>query len=138
MRIREATDELYQDLGHSPTAEEHAGHLDASVEDVEEALGTDDMFTPLSLDTPIGDEEDAPTHGEAIGEEDADLDEVIDTESLWPLLDQLPDREREMVLLRYFGNKTQSEIADHLGISQMHVSRLLGRTLQSLHDGLVA
>lgn len=138
MRIREATDDLYQELGHPPSADELADYLEVPPDEVAEAMGTDDMFTPVSLDTPVGEEEDAPTHAETLGEDDVELDDVIESESLWPLLDRLPDREREMVLLRFFGNKTQSEIAEHLGISQMHVSRLLSRTLKSLRDELVA
>lgn len=138
MRIREATDDLYQELGQQPSIDELADYLEISGSEVEEAMGTDDMFTPVSLDTPVGEEDDAPTHGETIGDDDGDLDDVIDSESLWPLLERLPEREREMVLLRFFGNKTQSEIAEHLGISQMHVSRLLNRTLRSLRDELVA
>lgn len=138
MRIREATDDLYQELGHPPSVQEVADYLEVATGEVEEAMGTDDMFTPVSLDTPIGEEDDAPTPAETIGEDDVDLEDVVDSESLWPLLDRLPEREREMVLLRFFGNKTQSEIAEHLGISQMHVSRLLSRTLRSLRDDLVA
>ncbi|HEX6446944.1 MAG TPA: SigB/SigF/SigG family RNA polymerase sigma factor [Streptosporangiales bacterium] len=138
MRIREATDDLHQELGHPPSVDELAEYLEVPASEVEEAIGTDDMFTPVSLDTPVGEEEDAPTHAETIGEDDAELDDVIDSESLWPLLDRLPEREREMLLLRFYGNKTQSEIAEHLGISQMHVSRLLSRTLKSLRDELVA
>jgi RNA polymerase sigma-B factor len=138
MRIKEATDDLYQELGRPPSTAELADYLEVGTDDVEEAMGTDDMFTPVSLDTPIGEEADAPTHAETIGDDDAQLDDVIDSESLWPLLDRLPEREREMLLLRFYGNKTQSEIAEHLGISQMHVSRLLSRTLKSLRDDLVA
>lgn len=138
MRIREATDDLYQELGQQPSVDELAEYLEVTPDEIEEAMGTDDMFTPVSLDTPVGEEEDAPTHAETIGEDDVELDDVIDSEALWPLLDRLPEREREMVLLRFFGNKTQSEIAEHLGISQMHVSRLLSRTLRSLRDELVA
>lgn len=138
MRIREATDDLYQELGHQPSVDELAEYLEVAPDEVEDAMGTDDMFTPVSLDTPVGEEEDAPTHAETLGEDDGELDDVVDSESLWPLLDRLPEREREMVLLRFFGNKTQSEIAEHLGISQMHVSRLLSRTLRSLRDDLVA
>ena len=73
-----------------------------------------------------------------MGGDDADLEEIVDSESLWPLLEKLPDREQEMVLLRFYGNMTQSDIADRLGISQMHVSRLLSQTLETLRRELVA
>lgn len=136
--IRDATEELTQRTGRQPTAADLAEHLQTSEALVTEALGADDAFTPLSLDAPVGDEDDGATQLDTLGEDDAQLEEVVDSESLWPLLEKLPDREQEMVLLRFYGNKTQSDIADRLGISQMHVSRLLSRTLESLRRDLVA
>ncbi|MPY80656.1 MAG: SigB/SigF/SigG family RNA polymerase sigma factor [Actinophytocola sp.] len=137
MQIKGATEELSQETGHLPSSAELAVRLDTSEDLVNEALGADDAFTPLSLDAPIGDDEEGTTHMDAMGGDDAKLDDVVDTESLWPLLEKLPEREQEMVLLRFYGNKTQSDIADRLGISQMHVSRLLSQTLATLRKDLV-
>ncbi|MQA77594.1 MAG: SigB/SigF/SigG family RNA polymerase sigma factor [Streptosporangiales bacterium] len=137
MRIRDATEELTQTTGHLPTAAELATYLETSEEAVTEALAADDTFSPLSLDAPVGDDDEVATHLDAMGEDDTDLEDVVDSESLWPLLEKLPQREQEMVLLRYYGNMTQSDIADRLGISQMHVSRLLSQTLAALRRDLV-
>lgn len=138
LRIKEAADRLYQENGRPPSATELASDLGVPEADVEEALGTDDGFAPLSLDAPVDDGEETTTHLELLGGSDPGIDGVVDTEAVWPLLEELPERERELVLLRFFGNKTQTEIADRLGISQMHVSRLLDRTLRRLRDELVA
>ena len=74
---------------------------------------------------------------DSLGAEDESLEGVEYRESLKPLLDQLPPREKRILLLRFFGNMTQSQIAIDLGISQMHVSRLLARTLAELREGLL-
>lgn len=137
MRIRDATEELTQTAGHAPTAAELAAYLETSEAEVTEALAADDTFSPLSLDAPVGDDDEVSTHLDAMGEDDVDLEDIIDSESLWPLLEKLPQREQEMVLLRFYGNMTQSDIADRLGISQMHVSRLLSQTLAALRRDLV-
>lgn len=138
LRIKEAADRLYQENGRRPSTVELAAELGVSEADVDEALGTDDGFAPLSLDAPVDDGEETTTHLELLGETDSDLEGIVDSESVWPLLEDLPARERQLVLLRFFGNKTQTEIANRLGISQMHVSRLLDRTLRRLRDELVA
>lgn len=138
MQIKYASEQLCQESGHLPTSAELAAHLETSQEAIEEAQATDDTFSPLSLDAPMGDDEEATTYLDSLGEIDTDLEEVVDSEALWPLLEQLPEREQEMVLLRFYGNKTQSDIADQLGISQMHVSRLLSQTLATLRKELVA
>lgn len=138
LRIKNASDRLYQEHGRTPSVAELAAELGVPKAEVEEAVGTDDGFAPLSLDAPVDDGEESTTHVELLGAPDPGIDGVVDTEAVWPLLEGLPDRERELVLLRFFGNKTQTEIASRLGISQMHVSRLLDRTLRRLHDELVA
>ena len=75
--------------------------------------------------------------GTMIGGVDHELELVVDRFALRPLMDELPARERQILLLRFFGNRTQSQIADEIGISQMHVSRLIGRSLASLRRGLL-
>jgi RNA polymerase sigma-B factor len=74
--------------------------------------------------------------GELVGQADAELARIDFQQSLRPLLAELADRERTIVLLRFFGNMTQTQIADHVGISQMHVSRLLAQTLDRLRSRL--
>lgn len=73
---------------------------------------------------------------ESVGAEDAALELVENHESLVPLIQELPERERRILALRYFGDMTQTQIAEEVGISQMHVSRLLSRTLKDLREGL--
>jgi RNA polymerase sigma-B factor len=100
-----------------------------------EALEADSRTRVSSLDEPFPGDDVADGNSRyagALGVQDHDLDLVEARESLGPLLDALPDRDRRIVLLRFFGNQTQSQIAEQLGISQMHVSRLLAATLAGL------
>ncbi|MEU9845881.1 sigma-70 family RNA polymerase sigma factor, partial [Actinomadura sp. NPDC048032] len=85
--------------------------------------------------TPDG---EAGTVGEYLGSEDPALEAFIDGHALRPLIDDLPERERTILLLRFFGNKTQTQIAEQIGLSQMHVSRLIRATLDRLRTGLLA
>ena len=94
-------------------------------------------YSTVSLDTPESGDSDALAVADTLGVIDESLEGVEYRESLKPLLDQLPPREKRILLLRFFGNMTQSQIAIDLGISQMHVSRLLARTLAQLREGLL-
>jgi RNA polymerase sigma-B factor len=134
--LREATETLTHQLGRAPTVAELATHLAVDEELVIEALTADDTFNPVSLDAFGSDEEGEDNRSplDALGELDPRLDLMIDTETLRPLLAALPDRERMIIQLRFFGECTQSEIAGRLGISQMHVSRLLSKTLRTLRE----
>jgi RNA polymerase sigma-B factor len=138
LSLTKATSELSQKLGRSPTVAELAGHLGMSEEEVLEGLESANAYSAVSLDAPDGGDEDSPAVADTLGAEDESLEGVEYRESLKPLLDQLPPREKRILLLRFFGNMTQSQIADDLGISQMHVSRLLARTLTQLRAGLLA
>jgi RNA polymerase sigma-B factor len=138
LSLTKATSELSQKLGRSPTVAELAGHLDMSEEEVLEGLESANAYSAVSLDAPDGGDDDSPAVADTLGVEDESLEGVEYRESLKPLLDQLPPREKRILLLRFFGNMTQSQIADDLGISQMHVSRLLARTLTQLRAGLLA
>ncbi|MEU5884290.1 sigma-70 family RNA polymerase sigma factor, partial [Spirillospora sp. NPDC047279] len=93
-------------------------------------------YRPSSLDVPTGDDGDTQTLGETIAEHDHDLENVTDTEALRPLMADLPERELRILHLRFWGNLTQAQIADKIGVSQMHVSRLLNRTLTRLRNQL--
>lgn len=137
--LREATETLTHELGRAPTVAELAAQLAVDEELVIEALTADDTFNPVSLDAFGSDEEgeDSRSPLDALGELDPRLDLMIDTETLRPLLEALPDRERMIIQLRFFGECTQSEIAGKLGISQMHVSRLLSKTLRALREQMM-
>ena len=137
LALTKATSELSQKLGRSPTVAELAGHLEMTEEEVLEGLESANAYSAVSLDAPDGGDDDSPAVADTLGVEDESLEGVEYRESLKPLLDQLPAREKRILLLRFFGNMTQSQIAADLGISQMHVSRLLARTLTQLRAGLL-
>ncbi|WP_416045675.1 sigma-70 family RNA polymerase sigma factor, partial [Carbonactinospora thermoautotrophica] len=108
-----------------------------SEEEVLEGLESANAYSTLSLDVPEAGDEEAPAVADSLGAEDDALEGVEYRESLKPLLEQLPPREKKILLLRFFGNMTQSQIAEEVGISQMHVSRLLARTLAQLRERLL-
>jgi RNA polymerase sigma-B factor len=137
LSISTATAELTQQHGRSPTVAELAGHLGVGEEDVLEGLESANAYSTLSLDAPELGESDGPAVIDSLGTEDEALQGVEYRESLKPLLAQLPERERTILLLRFFKGMTQSQIAERVGISQMHVSRLLARTLAQLREGLL-
>jgi RNA polymerase sigma-B factor len=133
--ISGVTGDLAQQLGRSPTPGELAERLGASVEEVLEGIESSHAYATLSLDA--GEGEGGPgSILDAIGEVDTSLEHVEIRESLKPLLAVLPDREKKILLLRFFRNMTQAQIADEIGVSQMHVSRLLNRTLERLRDSM--
>jgi len=125
-------DELTQQLGRSPTVADLATNLGIGEEETIEALEAAGAYHSLSLDAPAGGEDGASTLVDLIGTEDSELAEVDARVALPPLLATLPSREQRILAMRFFGNLTQSQIAEHVGISQMHVSRLLAKTLVQL------
>ena len=137
LALAKATSELAQRNGRSPTVAELAHYLGMSEEDVLEGLESANAYSTISLDTPESGDSDALAVADTLGVADESLEGVEYRESLKPLLDELPSREKRILLLRFFGNMTQSQIAAELGISQMHVSRLLARTLARLREGLL-
>jgi RNA polymerase sigma-B factor len=136
LALTKAISDLAQRLGRAPTVAELAGHLQMSEEEVLEGLESANAYSTVSLDAPDSGDEDAPAVAESLGMLDEALEGVEYRESLKPLLERLPPREKKILMLRFFGNMTQSQIATELGISQMHVSRLLARTLAQLREGL--
>ena len=134
LRLGGVISKLSQDLQRSPTVAEIAGAAEATEEEVLEALDSAHAYSLISLDA-APDRESLSYH-EQIGYVDEALESLEDRVSVGPLMKQLPPRERLMLHLRFFKGMTQSEIADELGISQMHVSRLLTKTLASLREGL--
>ncbi|MFG2223610.1 RNA polymerase sigma factor SigF [Streptomyces sp. NPDC048644] len=136
LSLTTATAELSQRHGRAPTVHELAEHLGISEEEVLEGLESANAYSTLSLDVPDTDDE-SPAVADTLGAEDEALEGVEYRESLKPLLEDLPPREKKILLLRFFGNMTQSQIAQEVGISQMHVSRLLARTLAQLREKLL-
>ena len=136
LRLNKLVAQLTQDLGRAPTVPELAKAAGVSEDEVLEALESGQAYSTTSLDAPTGDDDDAPMRGDRIGEEDLRLDNLEYFASLAPLIEQLPERERTILYLRFFKGMTQSKIADHIGISQMHVSRLLTRILEFLREGM--
>jgi RNA polymerase sigma-B factor len=137
LQLTSATSQLSQENGRAPTVAELASHLGISEEEVLEGLESANAYSTLSLDAPEQSDEESPAFSETLGEEDESLEGVEYRESLKPLLEQLPPREKKILLLRFFGGMTQSQIAAEIGISQMHVSRLLARTLAQLRQNLL-
>ena len=134
--LNQAGGELSQRLGRPPTDEEMAEHLDITVAEVQEGYEARQAYRAVSLDEPPFADGERSSLVESVGEEDAALELVENHESLVPLIQELPQRERKILALRYYGDMTQTQIAEEVGISQMHVSRLLHRTLEDLRDGL--
>jgi RNA polymerase sigma-B factor len=135
LRLCRAVDELPQQLGRSPTISELAQHLGASREEVVEAIEVAQTRSAPSLDQPAGEEGDA-----VLGDFVADRTHQEEPENLLvlpELLARLPEREREIIRMRFEDELTQDEIAAKVGISQMHVSRLLRRAIDRMRAGLV-
>jgi RNA polymerase sigma-B factor len=138
LSLASATSELSQKQGRAPTVSELAAHLKISDEEVLEGLESANAYSTLSLDAGDSGSGDEPMPvAETLGTEDEGLEGVEYRESLKPMLERLPPREKKILMLRFFKNMTQSEIAAEIGISQMHVSRLLARTLAQLREGLL-
>jgi len=137
LELVSATAELTQQLGRSPTVAELAERLHVDQDTILEGLESANAYSTLSLDAPDGREDISATMAEALGIDDEALGHVEFRESLKPLLAGLDPRERKILLLRFFHGMTQSQIAVEIGMSQMHVSRLLSRTLARLRDGLL-
>ncbi len=136
--INEATATLSQQLGRSPTIADIAEYLQRSEDDILEGLEGARAYSAVSLQTLVGAGIDGTELGDLFGHEDPDLALAEFRASLGPALDCLSPREQHIIILRFFGNLTQTQIAHRVGISQMHVSRLLARSLATLRGQLTA
>jgi RNA polymerase sigma-B factor len=134
LQLGEAVNSLSQELGRSPTIAELAVELGASEEDVLEALEAGQAYRFVSLDAPAPGEATEEPLAARVGTNDPELVGAEHRADLSPLVQSLPPRDRMIVHLRFFEGLTQSEIADRLGISQMHVSRLLARSVARLRE----
>jgi RNA polymerase sigma-B factor len=134
--INGAVGPLSQELGRAPKPSEIAARLGLSTEEVVEGLDAQQAYRSTSLDELVSGADTALT--DTLGSADAELEKVEYRQTLAPLLDELPERERTILVLRFFGNMTQTQIADRVGISQMHVSRLLAQTVAQLRRRMLS
>ncbi|MFD4565749.1 RNA polymerase sigma factor SigF [Streptomyces sp. NPDC058467] len=138
-RVRAALRELSQTIpGRRPTVAEIAACAHLSEDDVRTALEALDSFAALSLDAELPGSDDGYALADALGELDAGFDLVVDREAVKPLLSALPERERTILYLRFFRGMTQSCIAEQLGVSQMHVSRLISNSCAMVREQALA
>ncbi len=136
LEMRAAEEELTRELNRTPDDAELAVRLGVPEADVLEARRAHMAFSAYSLDAPLSDERDPALLGDVLGEDDPAVAHITDIESVAAHLNELPEREQRILALRFYGNLTQEQIGDRLGISQMHVSRLLTRALAYLRDQL--
>jgi RNA polymerase sigma-B factor len=135
LQVNRARVELSQTMAASPTNADLAAHLGVTEEDVAEAIHIGQLYNPVSLSAPVGNDRDLGI-ADPIGDDDPGMEAVDNRESVKPLLASLPERERKILMMRFFKDMTQSQIAAELGISQMHVSRLLTQIMANLRAAL--
>ncbi|MFI5938265.1 SigB/SigF/SigG family RNA polymerase sigma factor [Actinoplanes sp. NPDC051494] len=135
LSITSANTTLTHTLGRSPTVADIAAHLEVTEEEVLEGLEGARAYNATSLSTPIGTDGNTEL-SDTLGGEDHEFELAEARATLGPALATLDDRERKIITLRFYGNLTQSQIADQVGISQMHVSRLLTKALVKLRGRL--
>jgi RNA polymerase sigma-B factor len=134
-RIADARREIGGRLGRAPTVVELGEYLECSTEVVLDGLQVGEAYDTVSLDAPRpSDDGGAVSRLEALGDEDDRLVQVDDQATVFAAAQDLPERERQILFLRFGEDLTQTEIAERVGVSQMQVSRLLGRSLQRLRD----
>ncbi|RLV65019.1 RNA polymerase sigma factor SigB [Streptomyces sp. CBMAI 2042] len=140
--LAKAKEELTSTLGHDPGVAELAAHLDLSEEEVIDGLIASNGYTAGSIDLPLGGTEQVASdsgtsYADITGDCDPGMELVENLHALAPLLETLEPRDREIVRMRFGQEMTQAQIGEHLGISQMHVSRLLSRLLTTLRQGML-
>ncbi len=137
LRMRVAEEELTQELGRAPNDSELASRLSVTAAEIYEARQAGEMFTACSLNAPLSTSQDDPAElGDFLGEEDPGIDHALSMEAVTRHWDELSVREQRILVHRFYGNLSQEEIGKRLGISQMHVSRLLARALAHLRNQL--
>jgi RNA polymerase sigma-B factor len=134
LRINSALPTLYQELRRSPTIEEIAERVGVSGEDVLEAMDASQAYSTTSLDTAASEDGAAPV--DLLGEDDPSIAVLEEWAAVAPVVRRLPQRERTVLYLRFFRGLTQSEIAEEIGVSQMHVSRILAQTLRAIREAV--
>lgn len=137
LELRKTDEELTHQLGRSPSVAELAEALDVSIDHVLEALEAGVAHQAASLDQPSpGDEDGAPRGDRLLGSSDSGYVQVDHEIIVRELMEELPERERTIIYLRFFENLTQPEIAERVGVSQSYLSRILRRTLLELKERL--
>src|SRR5215472_16608873 len=134
LELCRARAELTQQLSRAPRDRELAQRLGISDDDLRDAQRADLAFHASSLDAPRSAGPEPGNLSDLLGEDDPQLEHTLDMESVWAHWGELPEREQRLLMMRFYGNMTQAEIGDRLGISQMHVSRLLTSALAYLRD----
>ena len=134
LRITRVIDDLSNELGRSPNVDEIAKRAGTTEDEVIEAIDAGSAYRSTSLDAGRSDDDESPGLLGQLGDVDPELARSELRTTLGPLIAALPEREQVMLYLRFYEGLTQSEIAKRLGISQMHVSRLLARSLQQLRE----
>ncbi|MFD9005933.1 RNA polymerase sigma factor SigF [Streptomyces sp. NPDC059582] len=138
IQLAKATEELRSRLGRTPTVRELSELMCLSEEEVNEARLASNGYASSSLDATFGSSDDGETAlADFIATDDHALELVEDFHTLAPLITQLDERERRIIHMRFVDELTQGQIGEHLGVSQMHVSRLLSRTLAKLREGML-
>jgi RNA polymerase sigma-B factor len=136
LKVERALADLPSKLGHSPTVQEIAERIEATDEEVLEAMHAAQGHHAVSLDasSSLGDGDDPAPLRDRIGEEDLSFDTVEYGEAIGPVLEEISERDRKVLHLRFVEDMTQSEIAEQVGVSQMHVSRILRATIEKLRQ----
>ncbi|HEX5291773.1 MAG TPA: SigB/SigF/SigG family RNA polymerase sigma factor [Streptosporangiaceae bacterium] len=134
LRIGAATADLTQELSRPPSDAELAVRLGVTEAEVADAQLASQAFQVASLDAPLGSDDGSGSLAELMGAEDPQLEHALDIESVWKHCAELPRREQHLLMMRFYGNMSQDQIGAELGISQMHVSRLLSHALTYLRD----
>ena len=137
LEVRKATEEMTHRLGRAPGDRELAAHLGVGEAELQEARRADMVFHTYSLDAPVFDRQDPVQLADLLGEDDQNVEQALNIEAVSAHWNELPLREQRILTMRFYGNLTQAEIGERLGISQMHVSRLLTRALGYLRDCLL-
>ncbi len=137
LEVTRVAGRLTQELGRSVTNADLADHLGVTEDEIRECQASARAYSALSLSAPLGVEDADSTLADVMGGADKGMESVEDRESLRPLIEELPSRQRSIIAMRFYGNMTQSQIAERMGISQMHVSRLLTRSLAQLRAGML-
>lgn len=138
LQLTKSREELTRTLGRAPTAREIAEHLGIDHEEVVQATVAASHYSTVSADQSQSSDGEDYTLKETLGEVDARLDKVLDIETVRPLIEKLPERERTVLHFRFFGDMTQTQIAAQMGCSQMQVSRFLSKALNTLRQQATA
>jgi RNA polymerase sigma-B factor len=139
VELARATEELGSRLGRKPTTKELAELMNLPEQEVVDAMVASNGYTSASLDAAVGgSEEGESVLADFIGAEDTGMELVEDVHSLAPLLAELDERDRQIIHMRFVEELTQAQVGERLGVSQMHVSRLLSRLLARLRDGMLS